>query len=258
MYANPFINFAEDIDFGGLSAALNAIFIFLSFYFLFVFIAIAAGVVLYYLNAVGIYKMSVSAGIKNPWYSFIPFFDAIALGRLAEKYQKKNGARSAKFSIILLVLKIAYELTAVVMIFLMMFSVGNTVIIIAARGAMTNDTSAVISGLAALLPYIVSVLVFCAVAIAYKVFCYIALWRVFGIFDSKNATAYTVLSVFFSFLAPIFVFVLRDKKPQYTYAERIQIRTMNNFHTVYSEPAPIVDENAAENTENAENTEQGE
>ena len=257
MYANPFINFAENIDFGGLSAALNAILIFLSFYFLFVFAAIAAGVALYYLNAVGIYKMSVSAGIKNPWYSFIPFFDAIALGRLAEKYQKKNGAKSAKFSIILLVLKIAYELTAVVMVFLMMFSVGNT-IVIAARGVVTNDASAAISGLAALLPYIVSVLVFCAVTIAYKVFCYIALWRVFGIFDSKNATAYTVLSVFFSFLAPIFVFVLRNKKPQYTYAERIQIRTMNNFHTVYSEPVPTVDENAAKNTENTENTDQGE
>ena len=251
MYANPFINFAENIDFGGVSAALNAILIFLSFYFLFVFAAISAGVVLYYLNAVGIYKMSVSAGIKNPWYSFIPFFDAIALGRLAEKYQKKNGAKSAKFSIILLVLKIAYELTAVVMVFLMMFSVGNT-IVIAARGVATNDASAAISGLAALLPFLAATFVFCAVGIAYKVFCYIALWRVFGIFDSKNATAYTVLSVFFSFLAPIFVFVLRNKKPHFSCEERVQKIILNNFHTADSEPAPTAEKNAAEKTDSAE------
>lgn len=248
MYVNFFGQLLESIDFGRLSAVLNTVFLFISLYVIFIFVIVAAILVLYYLNAVGIYKMSVSAEIKNPWFAFIPFFDAFALGRLAEKYQKRNGTRPAKFSIILVVLNIVYELTALVMIFLMMFGLGNF-FVIALKGAVTNDASTAISGLAVLVPYFVSVLIFCAVGIAYNVFYFIALWRVFGIFDSKNATAYTVLSIFFSFLAPIFVFVLRNKEPHFSYEERIKTRTLNNFHTVSAEQT-----SSQEDTENDANT----
>lgn len=249
MFTDFFSRLAAEIDFDGISAAINAAILFFSISFLFYFVIIAAIVVLYYLNAVGIYKMSVSAGIKNPWFSFIPFFDAIALGRLAEKYQKRNGEKSAKFSVILLVLKIVYELTAFVMVLLMMFGLGNF-FVIAIKGILTADSSTAISSLAVLVPFFVSVLIYGLLGIAYSVVYYVAMWRVFGIFDSKNATVYTVLSIFFSFLTPIFVFVLRNKEPRFSYEERIKSRSLNNFHTVSAEPTSLEEENA----DNGENT----
>ena len=44
---------------------------------------------------------------------------------------------------------------------------------------------------------------------------YIALWRVYSSFDGKNAVLFTVLSVLFNFLEPVFLFVIRNNQPNF-------------------------------------------
>lgn len=50
------------------------------------------------------------------------------------------------------------------------------------------------------------------VALTNTVFVSIALWRIYALFDKKNATLYLVLSIFFSILRPIFLFVVSNKQ----------------------------------------------
>ena len=90
---------------------------------------------LYILRAIGIYKMSKTAGVEYPWLSFIP---------------------------------------VILSSFLLMLS-----------------------------------------ALAFAIVKYIALWRVYSSFDGKNAVLFTVLSVLFNFLEPVFLFVIRNNQPNF-------------------------------------------
>ena len=66
------------------------------------------------------------------------------------------------------------------------------------------------------------------VLIAYVVIYYVALWRIFAAFDYNNATVYFVLSIVFSFLGPIFLFVLRNKQPVFDPREHFNYLYNNN------------------------------
>lgn len=219
-------------------------------YFGIVLICAVVSFVIYFLNAIGLYEMSSSLGLKNPWYSFIPFLNSFAIGRIAEKYQKKNGAKSAKFSVILLTLDIIMTVLAVIML----FSLVSTVIGAAsfAAGYLADVTSSVSIGaynIMSILWLVFSALLFLGVATAYIVIYYVAFWRTCAVFDYKNASLYTVLSVFFNFLAPIFLFVIRKNKPFAGYRERIE-RGIDNFsHTA---PETEQKDNFSHNTENME------
>lgn len=65
---------------------------------------------LYILRAIGIYKMSKTAGVEYPWLSFIPVANSFTLGRLAERYHKNPIEKPAKYSVILLILHIIEKL----------------------------------------------------------------------------------------------------------------------------------------------------
>ncbi len=54
------------------------------------------------------------------------------------------------------------------------------------------------------------------ISIAYAVFYYMVLYRLFKIYRSQSATLYTVLSILFSFLIPIWFFIIRNDEPDFT------------------------------------------
>ena len=223
---------------------------FLLIYFGIILICSIVSAIIYFLNAIGLYEMSYSLGLKNPWYGFIPFLNSFAIGRIAEKYQKKNGAKTAKFSVILLTLEIVMAVLSVITL----FSAVSTVIGVAsfAAGYLADVTSS--AGIGAYNIMSILWLVFAAfllvgVATAYLVVYYIAFWRTCAVFDYKNASLYTVLSVFFSFLAPIFLFVIRKNKPFAGYRERIE-RGIDNFS--HSSPESEEKDNFSHPSDNKE------
>ena len=163
-------------EFSEISPFLTA---FIFVYFGIVLICAVVSFVIYFLNAIGLYEMSSSLGLKNPWYGFIPFLNSFAIGRIAEKYQKKNGAKSAKFSVILLTLEIVMAVLSVITL----FSAVSTVIGVAsfAAGYLADVTSS--AGIGAYNIMSILWLVFAAfllvgVATAYLVVYYIAFWPV--------------------------------------------------------------------------------
>ncbi len=178
-------------------------------------ITFAISVVFWALQAVGVYKMSEKDKFKNPWYAFIPFFDAIAIGRLGFGYNKKNMAVTKDNSKALLVLKIIFSVLSIVLIFSLISFVARTAIYSELGGSDNFKYSLVTSAGLFILVY----LAFLGIAIAYKVTYYICLYNIYLKFNRDNAVLFTVLGIFFSFLIPIFLFISRKNEPCYSEEE---------------------------------------
>lgn len=170
------------------------------------------GLILYILRAFGIYEMSKSLGVKGSVLAFIPVLNVLTFGNTAEKYIKKNGTKSAKFGVWLLILYILVRILLTVFIVLSVFAVSQ--IIMNVENAVSADSAITFEMFSSLIPAIAVYFVTLALAIVYEVVYYVALWRIFAIFSKDNATTFTVLSVLFGFLAPIFLFIHRKNAPQ--------------------------------------------
>ncbi len=188
---------------------------FLVFYIVYLLLVLGVSIAMYLLQAFGIYTMGKNMGFKHPWLSFIPYANVYAFGKVAETYVKPDGRPSAKFSKILLTLEIVLAAIAVLMFVVL-------VVVLVANAASLDEptTEAVLS---IVIPILLFYLAIIGVAIAYSIVFYIALWRIFALYDFKNATLYLVLSIFISFLSPIFLFILRKKIPKFTLDQRLNL-----------------------------------
>lgn len=188
-----------------------------SFFFTFFIGAIAVsaviGIAIYLLESISVYKMAKSAEIKNPWLAFIPVANDWVFGTLAEKYKKKNGTKSARFGIILPVLEGIVLIEAIALTIFTVISIKE--ITGYALDAVNTSTEMVPEQFMSLIPVIILYFALMAVAIAYAVVFFIALWRVYYSFDKSNATLYIVLSIIFTISVPIILFIIRNRKPEF-------------------------------------------
>lgn len=188
-----------------------------SFFFTFFIGAIAVsaviGIAIYLLESISVYKMAKSAEIKNPWLAFIPVANDWVFGTLAEKYKKKNGTKSARFGIILPVLEGIVLIEAIALTIFTVISIKE--ITGYALDAVNTSSEMAPEQFMSLIPVIILYFALMAVAIAYAVVFFIALWRVYSSFDKSNATIYIVLSVIFTISVPIILFIIRNRKPEF-------------------------------------------
>lgn len=188
-----------------------------SFFFTFFIGAIAVsaviGIAIYLLESISVYKMAKSAEIKNPWLAFVPVANDWVFGTLAEKYKKKNGTKSARFGIILPVLEGIVLIEAIALTIFTVISVKE--ITGYALDAVNTSAEMAPEQFMSLIPVIILYFALIAVAIAYAVVFFIALWRVYSSFDKSNATLYIVLSLIFTISVPIILFIIRNRKPEF-------------------------------------------
>ena len=188
-----------------------------SFFFTFFIGAIAVsaviGIAIYLLESISVYKMAKSAEIKNPWLAFIPVANDWVFGTLAEKYKKKNGTKSARFGIILPVLEGIVLIETIALTIFTVISIKE--ITGYALDAVNTSSEMAPEQFMSLIPVIILYFALMAVAIAYAVVFFIALWRVYSSFDKSNATLYIVLSVVFTISVPIILFIIRNRKPEF-------------------------------------------
>lgn len=176
-------------------------------------VSISIGIVIYLLEAIGVYKMAKSAEVKNPWLAFIPVANDWVFGTLAEKYKKKNGTKSARFGIILPVLEGIVFIESIALTIFTVISIKE--ITGYALDAVNTSTEMAPEQFMSLIPVIILYFALMAVAIAYAVVFFIALWRVYSSFDKSNATLYIVLSVVFTISVPVILFIIRNRKPEF-------------------------------------------
>lgn len=198
---------------------------FLAIYGIIAFFASCGSIALFVLQGLGLFEMSKSLNLKNPWLSFIPIVWVFSLGRVGQQYVKQDGKQSAKFGKIMLILQIATIILS--LIFMVVFVFAMISIIKNANMAVEEEMAMTLKMFSSFIWVIMAYFILLAVAITFKVLYYIALWRTFSIFDYHNATLYTVLSIFFSFLSPIFLFIVRKKQPKLTFEERIATTIKN-------------------------------
>lgn len=188
-----------------------------SFFFTFFIGAIAVsaviGIAIYLLESISVYKMAKSAEIKNPWLAFIPVANDWVFGTLAEKYKKKNSTKSARFGIILPVLEGIVLIEAIALTIFTVISIKE--ITGYALDAVNTSSEMAPEQFMSLIPVIILYFALMAVAIAYAVVFFIALWRIYSSFDKPNATLYIVLSVIFTISVPIILFIIRNRKPEF-------------------------------------------
>lgn len=183
-----------------------------SFFISSVIIFLIISLVLYIIKALGIFKMAQRVGLNNGWLAFIPIAKNYIFGKVAEKYIRKDRRRPAKLGIILTVLDF---LMLACVVFLIYVCFGYIIFFIFTDIVLPKPGVAVI-----LIISIISFL-FCGLAIAYTIVRFIALWRIYAIFNYENASMFTVLTYFFGFLEPILIFISRNKEPKYDYNTRI-------------------------------------
>ena len=152
-------------------------------------VALAVGGAIYLLQAFGLYRMAQNLGLPSPWMAFVPVASSYLMGLIAEK--DSNGKDTLKYSWILLISQIVS----------FVFSGGYSLV---------GTFSFALGNIGALLIlFVLSAII----SIASAVFYYIALYRIYKLYDSDNAPIFIILSIFFSISVPVLLFILRNRQP---------------------------------------------
>ena len=169
------------------------------------------GIALFVLKGLGLYRMAKGIGMSNSWLAFIPVANIYVLGSISQKYVKRDGTKSAKMGVILLLLYIAELILAIAL--LIFFVISVVAIISNAELAIETESQMTMEMFSSFIPVIALYFVLLAVAISYAVTFFVALWRIYSLYDGKNATVYLVLSILFGAITPVFLFVISKHTP---------------------------------------------
>ena len=180
--------------------------------------SVIASVILFIVCGLALFSMQKNLKYKNAWICFVPFLNIFAFGRVAQKFIRRDGIKSAKLGPILLIMYILKMLTACA--FLVLFTVSLSEIIANASSAIEKDILMTIDMFSSMIPAIALYFIFLAFAISYKIIYFVALWRIYGIFCNENAKIFIIFSILLNFLAPFFLFFNRNREPKRSYEER--------------------------------------
>ena len=157
-------------------------------------LAMGFSLVMYVLNAVGLYRIAKRRGIHHAWLAWVPIGCNWLLGSISDHYQYVAKQKVTSKRKILLIL----SLCLIVCLFVL---AGGVVAIVVAAGSSMNASIAL--GVVLLL---IAYLGMMGLAIAITVFCYIAYYDLFRSCKPGNAVLFLVLSILFNVTLAFFVF----------------------------------------------------
>lgn len=173
---------------------------FLAIYFAIMLFASIYSIVVYVLHSLGLYTIAKRRLIHNPWLAWIPIANLWVLGSISDHYQYMAKNKKTKRRKVLVGLMIAVYACAIVFGIALGVSVGVA--------AVTGDAEQIIIPM---LIFFVSYFALLVLAIVLTVFQYIAYYDLFNSCNPDNAVIFLILSIFFNFLLPYFVFACRKK-----------------------------------------------
>ena len=147
---------------------------------------------IYVFTALSLHTIAKRRGIACPWLAWVPVANLWLLGSLSDQYRYLTQGQIKHKRITLLVWKgVSWVLT------------GSIVGAVIAAFAGSGSVGAILTVLC------LALAVACA-AVVYVVLYFMALYDVYASCDPQNAAVYLVLSIFFRFLVPIFLFLSRN------------------------------------------------
>ena len=159
------------------------------------FLGMGFAIVMYVLNAVGLYRIAKRRGIHHAWLAWVPIGCNWLLGSISDHYQYVVKQKTTSRRKVLLILSLVMSAVSV------LFTVG-AVVVGMASGAMAQRTGLAIG--VALMG--ITYLLMMALAIVVTVFCYIAYYDLFRSCKPGNAVLFLVLSILFNVTLAFFVF----------------------------------------------------
>ena len=157
-------------------------------------LAMGFSIVMYVLNAVGLYRIAKRRGIHHAWLAWVPIGSNWLLGSISDHYQYVAKQKATSKRKILLILSLC-------LIGCLFVLAGGVVAIVVAAGSSMNASIAL--GVVLLL---IAYLGMMGLAIAITVFCYIAYYDLFRSCKPGNAVLFLVLSILFNVTLAFFVF----------------------------------------------------
>ncbi len=161
-------------------------------------IAIGAALLLYLLGAIGQRQLLKTLGYMHPSYAFIPVVNIYTVGWIAEQYDNKKSPQKEGVR-----LAYTFVLTAAVILI-------SLVILFVAPSFLNGIQQGEVTELFFLPLFVISQICLAACLVLY----YMALYKLFLIFDHDNAVIFLLVSLLFSLQYVIF-FALKSKRPMY-------------------------------------------
>ena len=158
------------------------------------FLAMGFSLVMYVLNAVGLYRVAKRRGIHHAWLAWVPIGSNWLLGSISDHYQYVAKQKVTSKRKILLILSLC-------LIGCLFVLAGGVIAIVLSAGS--NMNASVVLGVVLLL---IAYLGMMGLAIAITVFCYIAYYDLFRSCKPGNAVLFLVLSILFNVTLAFFVF----------------------------------------------------
>ena len=152
-------------------------------------VALLFSIAIYVFTALSLYTVAKRRGIAAPWLAWVPVAGLWVLGSLSDRYLTQGQIRHKRIS-------------------LLVWTGASWVL----TGGIVVGTIAAIAGasVGAILTVLCLALAVACAAIVYVVLYFMALYDVYASCDPQNAALYLVLSVFFRFLVPVFLFLSRN------------------------------------------------
>ena len=184
-----------EYDFSGAfdSATAGAMGIAVGIVLVVYFLAMGFSLVMYVLNAVGIYRIAKRRGIHHPWLAWVPIGGSWVLGSIADQYQYVVNQKKTSRRKILLILSL------VMIVACMPLMCGAALLMINSDA----EGASFALGIALL---VLSYLATMGLVITVTVFSYIAYYDLFRSCKPGKEILFLVLGIIFNVTLPFFVF----------------------------------------------------
>lgn len=159
------------------------------------FLAMGFSLVMYVLNAVGLYRIAKRRGIHHAWLAWVPIGCNWLLGSISDHYQYVAKQKVTSKRKVLLILSL-------ILVACLLVLIGGVVALVLATEGMAGDAAMVLAVALMLIAYLGML----GLAIAITVFCYIAYYDLFRSCKPGNAVLFLVLSIIFNVTLAFFVF----------------------------------------------------
>ena len=216
-------------------------------YLVFAALMLIYAAVVYVLQSLGLYTLAKRRCIHHSWLAWVPIGNMWLLGSVSDQYQYVAKGRVRNRRKVLLWLMVAvYALLLIALIVFLSVTVTST---------MQNGFSATITATAtgSMLGAFGLYMLGWTAAMVATVFTYIAYYDLFASCNPNNAVLFLVLSIFFNFLLPFFVFACRNKDEGMP-PRKVFVPVAP--WTSQAQPEPQVEPAPVELVENAEVTEE--
>ncbi len=169
----------------------------------------AFGIVAYILTALALYTLAKRRGISHGWMSWVPILNLWILGSLSDQYRYVVKGQIKSKRKLLLILNIV---NSVIALTIMVVAIVMAVELFGVMNYNISDDRLMEMVLGPMVAVVGLCLPLMGISIALAVIRYMALYDLYTSMDPANSVLFLVLSIFFGFTEPFFLFFNRNKE----------------------------------------------